>query len=240
MAMPAPNVSRLNRKTKLQAIDINSLTKIGRPKDPDLEQKRKSEILESAAIVFADAGFANADVQVIADRINISKGTIYRYFTTKEELFLSTVDRAIQSLNDEIDRFLEDETLDPLQAISTAILTYLKFFSQRPEVTELFTQERAIFRDRRTPILFLFQKEKNQRDRKYVKKLVDQGILRNIDIAKTIDLLRDLLYGTILSNHLGARRVKPEVQAKLIIDTIFLGVLSENGRKKIMKGMKSS
>ena len=48
--------------------------KPGRPKDPDLESRRKAEILDAAAVVFAADGFAETDVQVVADRVGVSKG----------------------------------------------------------------------------------------------------------------------------------------------------------------------
>jgi AcrR family transcriptional regulator len=37
-------------------------------------------------------GFATADVQEIANKTGVGKGTIYRYFPSKEELFLAAVD----------------------------------------------------------------------------------------------------------------------------------------------------
>jgi len=51
-------------------------------------REQKSEALvEAAARVFAEQGFANTRVSDIAERAGIAKGTVYEYFSSKEELF---------------------------------------------------------------------------------------------------------------------------------------------------------
>src|SRR5262245_50184837 len=117
--------------------------KPGRPRDPDLEARRRSEILAAAAATFADTGFAATDVQVIADRVGVSKGTIYRYYPTKEALFLAAVETGLDELSSEMDAIFDDPTADPIGQMAAAIRGYLAFFARRPEMAELFIQERA-------------------------------------------------------------------------------------------------
>ena len=47
----------------------------GRPKDPELEARRRAQILEVAARVFAAHGFANTQVQTIANHVGVGNGT---------------------------------------------------------------------------------------------------------------------------------------------------------------------
>src|SRR5579883_1954939 len=157
--------------------------KPGRPRDPDREARRKAEILDAAAAVFAEVGFANADVQVIADRVGVGKGTVYRYFPTKRELFLAAVDRGLKDLSARIDAIVDDPARDPLDQVSAAVLAYLTFFHGRPEMVELFIQERAEFRDRHTPLYFANQdeKHKNSRDIPLLRKLVADDRFRAVD-----------------------------------------------------------
>lgn len=61
-----------------------------KPVDMDnLKQKRKKEIIEAAAWVFAKKGYSGAVVSDIALRAGIGKGTIYEYFSSKEDLFFA-------------------------------------------------------------------------------------------------------------------------------------------------------
>jgi AcrR family transcriptional regulator len=61
---------------------------------------RASEILEAALACFAEKGFAATRMDDIAERARITKGTIYLYFQSKEELFKSL---ARQSIGAQID-----------------------------------------------------------------------------------------------------------------------------------------
>ena len=101
--------------------------KVGRPKDPDLEARRHTEILDAATKVFAADGYADADVQVVADALGVGKGTIYRYFPTKQELFLSAVDRGLDSLSAEMEAVIENRALDPIELL----LEYLQWRAPR-------------------------------------------------------------------------------------------------------------
>ena len=61
--------------------------KRGRPPSPQLHERRTEEILAPAARLFAERGFDGADTQELADRVGVGKGTLYRYFPSKQELF---------------------------------------------------------------------------------------------------------------------------------------------------------
>lgn len=52
---------------------------------------RPQEILEAALLVFAEKGFAAARMEDIALRAQVSKGTIYLYFESKEAVFRELV-----------------------------------------------------------------------------------------------------------------------------------------------------
>lgn len=59
------------------------------------KQARPAEITAAALEVFADHGFAAARLDDIARRAGVAKGSIYRYFSTKEELFRAAVRLAV-------------------------------------------------------------------------------------------------------------------------------------------------
>ena len=57
------------------------------PKWRRCPEDRPEQIIKAALEVFGEQGLANARLQDIAARAGVSKGTIYLYFTNKEELF---------------------------------------------------------------------------------------------------------------------------------------------------------
>ncbi len=206
--------------------------KPGRPRDPDLEARRRGEILTVAATLFAEHGFAATDVQGIADRLTVGKGTVYRYFRTKEALFLAAVETGLHELAAALDPLVADETADPLDQVAAAIRAYLRFFARRPEMAELFIQERAAFPLHHRPLYFSIKSD-DQREcnhRKLFERLVASGKLRPIPQERFFDVMGDLLYGTILTNLLSGRPADPDAQAADVLDVIFHGVLTTAGR----------
>ena len=65
------------------------------------KQARPAEITEAALQVFAERGFAAARMDDIAARAGVSKGSLYLYFNTKEEVFHAVV---LQSAQPNIER----------------------------------------------------------------------------------------------------------------------------------------
>lgn len=67
----------------------------GEPRFRRRKADRPAEIVEAALAVFAEKGFAAARLEEIARRAGVSKGALYLYFSTKEELFRAVVEQAI-------------------------------------------------------------------------------------------------------------------------------------------------
>jgi AcrR family transcriptional regulator len=67
----------------------------GEPKFRRRKADRPGEIIEAAIMVFAEKGFAAAKLDEIARQAGVSKGALYLYFETKEDLFRAVVARAI-------------------------------------------------------------------------------------------------------------------------------------------------
>jgi AcrR family transcriptional regulator len=67
----------------------------GAPKFRRRKADRPDEIVNAALAVFAEKGFAAAKLDDIARRAGVSKGAVYLYFETKEDVFRAVVERAI-------------------------------------------------------------------------------------------------------------------------------------------------
>lgn len=54
---------------------------------------RRDQILDGAALVFAEKGFARATTKEIAQAADVSEGTIYNYFDSKRDLLIGLMNR---------------------------------------------------------------------------------------------------------------------------------------------------
>jgi AcrR family transcriptional regulator len=61
----------------------------------EVKEATRARLLTAAAQEFARAGFERASVDAISLAAGYSKGTIYNYFPSKDELFLAVVEEAL-------------------------------------------------------------------------------------------------------------------------------------------------
>src|SRR5437868_12309475 len=120
----------------------------GRPKDDALAARRRDAILRQAIRHFARDGYFDADLDAVAADLGCAKGTLYRYFPSKAELFQASVDLVMLEL---LAATASAEDDDALVQIEHAIRAFLSYFDEHSEYVELLLQERAAFRDRKKP-----------------------------------------------------------------------------------------
>src|SRR5437870_13659978 len=76
---------------------------------PEYKEEAKSRILEAANKVFAEKGYHEATMDDIAKRLGVSKGAIYLYFSSKEDLFEAMVKTAPQAFKEILYSSFRDE-----------------------------------------------------------------------------------------------------------------------------------
>jgi AcrR family transcriptional regulator len=203
----------------------------GRPRDPALHDRRTDEILRKAVEVFARHGYPNTDVQFIADPLGISKGTVYRYFESKERLFLAAVTWGVERLEEHMER-VTNYVEDAVEKMVVAVRAYLEFFRSNPDLAELFIQERAEFRGTKKPVYFEQNDTKRCDWRERIEGMIAAGRVRAVPVERVMDVIGDLLYGTMLRNHMMGREKPYEQQAQDILDVVFNGILTEEEKAR--------
>lgn len=63
---------------------------------PDVSEERKDQIMNAAEEVFTQKGFSNARMDDIAEETGLSKGTLYLYYKSKDDLIIAILDRIFQ------------------------------------------------------------------------------------------------------------------------------------------------
>ncbi len=194
-------------------------------------EARREEVLDAATELFAEHGYSDAVTQALAERLGVGKGTLYRCFPSKQDLFLAAVDRVMRRLREHIDQKLVGVE-EPLDQIAVGVRRFLEFFEAHPKYAELLVQERALFKDRPMPTYLEHRNASVTRWRTLYSGLIADGRMRTVSVERVADMVGDLLYGTIFTNVFADRRRPSEEQAQDILDFLFEGILTEQERKK--------
>jgi AcrR family transcriptional regulator len=200
-----------------------------------LIDSRREEILDAATDLFAEFGYSDAVTKDLAEKLQVGKGTIYRFFPSKRDLFLAAADRVMRRLRVHIDSAIALVD-DPVEKIATGTRAFLEFFAEHPKFVELLILERALFKDRTTPTYIVHLERNKLRWHGLYQSLIAKGVIREMPVERISTVFMDLAYGTIFTNHFAGRRRSVEEQARDILDVMFHGILGDSERTRTRLG----
>lgn len=206
---------------------VSDIIKKGLMEENNQQKKRRSEILESAKELFSTTGFHKADMNEIAKRANVAKGTVYLYYPSKKELFITVIKDGLENLSKKISDEVENN-YDSVGKIKKAISTYMLFFADN----------QALYRILLHPDLALIEDvAKTMKDIKLsklpqladaLKKGVEEKQIRKVDekaLSYMILGMIDFVLYQWLSNSGEEEPIEEKIEQ--IIDVLFRGILSE-------------
>ncbi|NOY76570.1 MAG: TetR/AcrR family transcriptional regulator, partial [Calditrichaeota bacterium] len=90
-----------------------------------MSEHTKERILQAAARIFGKFGYTKTNIEDIAREAGIGKATIYHYFKSKEDVFLTIVRNEAHSLEIRIDEALK-KAGSPQEKLKTFFHTQYK------------------------------------------------------------------------------------------------------------------
>ncbi len=122
----------ISRKTK----------KDKKPNLSPIQKKRILSILEEAEAYFVEKGIAESKMEEIAERIGVSRQTLYRYYSTKEDLAFAVEVRVLNRILGRLkDLFLtaSDLSLKELESVMKQVsIDFLREHEQQIRFTAIF------------------------------------------------------------------------------------------------------
>jgi len=193
-------------------------------------ETRRCAIIATAAKLFAELGYSTCEMDRLATKLKIAKGTLYLYFSSKEELFCACVDDGMQRLQVCL-RAAADAEEDPFEKIAAGIFAYLKFFDEQSHYAELLIQERAIFRDRKRPSYFEHRDSNRGVWREIYRDLIAAERVRaDLPIERIMDTVGNLLYGSMFTNHFIGKTTSLADQFQAIWQIVMTGLMTPSER----------
>jgi TetR/AcrR family transcriptional regulator len=106
-------------------------------KEREKEQRREL-IIDSGEKLFLKNGLNGTTMNEIAKACELSKGTLYLYFTSKEQLYLTIILRGMTILLDIMKRY-QDAITDPVLRLEKIGEAYFDFYQQYPDHFKLMS-----------------------------------------------------------------------------------------------------
>ncbi|MCC3378778.1 TetR/AcrR family transcriptional regulator [Paenibacillus farraposensis] len=100
----------------------------------------KEEVLKSSMKLFKEHGFLSTTIQDIAEDCGIAKGSVYKYFPSKEDLFSEVFDQCHNAYFDQVDELKRFPELSPEEQFLQQIILRFRYFMEYKHILVEFTE----------------------------------------------------------------------------------------------------
>lgn len=100
----------------------------------------REDILEAAAQVFRQKGFHGASMKDIADAVNLQKASLYHHVSSKQEILLSILDRALELLLERISA-ITVQNISPDKKLQLMMREYMKILVDNQDLAAVLLFE---------------------------------------------------------------------------------------------------
>jgi AcrR family transcriptional regulator len=107
---------------------------MARTLNPTIHATRRDEILDVAERLIATRGYERVSIQDVQDELGISRGAIYHYFRSKQDLLGAVVDRTTSNAMAVVAPIADDPGLTATQKLQAVFDTAGRFKAQRSDV----------------------------------------------------------------------------------------------------------
>jgi TetR/AcrR family transcriptional regulator len=139
--------------------------------------QRRREILDAARQVFFERGFHSPTVDDVAARAEVSKGTIYLYFESKEEILAHLLLEGLNELLAQLEALFKAVAPQPAEASLRAVaMAYLDFCQANPSYFRLIMAfDRGRFEEQISPKLYKQVLDKSLRGLTLLARTIEDG-----------------------------------------------------------------
>ena len=181
-------------------------------------QQKEKKILESAIVLFGDKGLHATKVEDVAKKAKISKGLVYFYYKSKEDLYMAITKKGIEELKEVFNKsFGKGKDKTGIEVMTDLVNGYF-----------LFVQEKKVFHD--AILYFLSVLELYQQDQDKVNPLLLESQYFNKLLQSHNDLAKIGIKA--ISQGIKDGSMRPDLQADSTFYTIWsmlIGYCKLNG-----------
>lgn len=114
------------------------------PEPKPAKEQRRRELLAAASTVFAEKGYAAANVDDVVRRVGVARGTFYLYFRDKRDVFAALVDDFMTRLESAVVSIdVAHPTLTPVEQLRANLVRVVELALSEPVLMRLALHDAA-------------------------------------------------------------------------------------------------
>lgn len=165
----------------------------------NIKVEKRDLIIDAAALLFSEFGFHEVNMEMVAKKAGIAKGTIYNYFKSKEELYFAINETRLNRLISELERKFKEQisVIDDLKGFTIHLFMFLLKYR---DFFLIFQRTRLKKQPLKSKNLELNIARLKEMLSNILKEGVEKKVFKNLDICFTSDLILGMIYSAVLRN----------------------------------------
>ncbi len=160
-----------------------------------VEGDTRAWILLCAQRTFSEQGYRLAEMRTIARLAGVGKTTIYKYFSSKEELFLAIVEENLHHLQHLALAGLIGNS-NPWECLEKSTFDVMSYIQTNKDLLRVIVQEAGEFNGRIQKQYFNTLEEGMPMGEAFLRTFQEQGYFRDQPVRQIIMMMMKLLVGT--------------------------------------------
>lgn len=194
---------------------------------------KRQKILDAAYTVFSRKGYHRATVDEIIALADTGKGTVYKYFVNKEQLFYTLIKERSANFEIELGQ-IAALTETPLNKVKKAIKVFLEFYIANGDLWRVLMHEMRGLGHEEPSSFTAAQREKYREIfihtigilQTILQEGIEQGSIRNCDIHKAAHGLFSVIVMTVFQGFVEDNSDSLDKAANGIADVFLYGVVA--------------
>lgn len=183
--------------------------------------KRIQEILTAAAELFGERGYDAVSLEDVAERLDVTKGSLYYYFSSKDELGSAAIETLGNDWTTRLEELLADTEGTPAERLRVLIHEHVTIaVRDYPAALRLFLVPRDWPDAQRVRI-----KEMRSRHDALFRRLVEEGIAAREFTVTSVDTVLQCMHAAMSQAPLWCAELPPRAQRKAVdevADTLMM------------------
>ena len=159
-------------------------------------ERKKEKILEAAAELFSTKHYHEVMMDDVARLISVAKGTVYNYFTSKEELYFTIMHTRMENLLSTLKQKIESEqnSIDSLRAF---VVHLYMFMMKHRKFFLIYQRETLNKQNSFCEEMLSLEKQMKQMIIQIISRGESEGVFRKVDEEFAISLIFGSIYGAV-------------------------------------------
>ena len=151
----------------------------------ETSKNKRDEILDEAAKLFKRKGFNGTSMQDIASEVGILKGSIYYYFSSKNEIFREVLNNGINPVLIKAE-YIMGKDLTPNDKLRELIKNHISYILNNNYSLVIFFQEKEKISENQTKEYVDSRNRYENMFRNVLQEGIKEGVFPNVDIHLTV------------------------------------------------------